>query len=128
MAFTYIIECSDGSYYVGSTQDLDKRIKQHQSGHGCLYTTLHRPVKLVYKEENETYQQTFARERQIRGWSRAKNRALIEGDVDKLRKLSKYGLAGSPFPFSETETDEIPEFVEGEEPVRPISAEGYRRT
>ena len=89
MAFTYILQCSDGSYYVGSTHDLDKRLKQHQSGQGGTFTKLHLPVKLVYKEEYGTYQQAFVRERQIHGWSRAKKEALIEGDIDKLKRLSK---------------------------------------
>ena len=124
MAFTYIIQCSDGSYYVGSTHDLDKRMKQHQSGQGCLYTKNHRPVKLVYKEEYETYQQAFERERQIHGWSRAKKEALIKGDIDKLKRLSKYGSAGSPFSISDAQTNEVPELVEGEEPIWSIPLEG----
>lgn len=128
MPFTYILQCSDGSYYVGSTHDLDKRLKQHQSGQGCLFTKLHRPVKLIYKEEYETYQQAFARERQIHGWTRAKKEALIAGDIDKLKRLSKYGSAGSPFSFSDAQTDEVPELVEGEKPVWPVPLEGYRRT
>lgn len=89
MAFTYILQCSDGSYYVGSIEDLIRRIKQHQGGYGCSYTKLHRPVKLVYREEYDTFQQAFKRERQIHGWSKAKKEALIKGDIQTLQKLSK---------------------------------------
>ena len=89
MAFTYIIQCSDGSYYVGSTDNLEQRIKQHQAGYGCSYTKHHRPVQLVYREEYETFQQAFKRERQIHGWSRAKKEALINGDIQTLQKQSK---------------------------------------
>lgn len=89
MAFTNILQCSDGSYYVGSTENLEQRIKQHQTGHGCSYTRLHRPVLLVYKEEYDTFEQAFNRERQIHGWCKAKKEALIKGDVLTLQKLSK---------------------------------------
>lgn len=89
MAFTYILQCSDGSYYVGSTENLEQRIKQHQAGHGCSYTKHHRPVLLVYKEKFDTFQQAFKRERQIHGWSKAKKEALIKGDIISLQELSK---------------------------------------
>jgi predicted GIY-YIG superfamily endonuclease len=51
MAWMYILECADGSYYVGSTRNLDQRIMQHQSGKGSRYTSGRLPVKLVYGEE-----------------------------------------------------------------------------
>ena len=89
MAFTYILKCSDGSYYVGSTDNLEERIKQHQSGNGCDYTRTHRPVELIYTEEFDTFQKAFQRERQLHGWSRAKKEALIKGDIELLKALSK---------------------------------------
>jgi putative endonuclease len=47
----YILECADGSYYVGSTRDLERRISEHQRGSGAKYTSNRLPVKLVYGEE-----------------------------------------------------------------------------
>jgi len=87
-AYTYILMCSNDQYYVGSTEDLEERLKLHNSGKGGRFTKLHRPVSLVYKEEFDTYAEAFKRERQIHGWSRAKKEALISGDIAKLKQLS----------------------------------------
>ena len=89
MAYTYILECANGEYYVGSTEDIVQRLQEHQTRTGGRFTKLHQPVKLVYKEENETYQQAFKRERQLHGWTRAKKDALIKGDIELLKQLSK---------------------------------------
>ncbi len=86
--FTYILECSDGSYYVGSTIDLDKRLNQHQNGHGANHTKKRLPVKLVYYEEYPEIYQAFNREKQIQGWSRIKKEALIEGHNEDLPVLA----------------------------------------
>ena len=72
MAHLYILKCSDNSLYVGSTNNLEERIKKHQSGRGARYTNVHRPVELIYSEEYSTYQEAFKRERQIKGWLVAK--------------------------------------------------------
>ena len=87
-AYTYILQCANGEYYVGSTTDLDKRLQEHQAGLGAKFTRTHLPVKLVYYEEYPSISQAFARERQLHGWSRAKKEALIKGDLDSLRPLS----------------------------------------
>lgn len=97
MAYTYILRCADGALYVGSTTDLDDRLKRHQSGNGSEFTKLHNPVhgeqgrtiELVYKEEYDTYQEAFKRERQLHGWTIAKKEALIKGDIELLKQLSK---------------------------------------
>lgn len=89
MSYTYILLCSNGEYYVGSTEDLDKRLQEHQSGRGCDFTKAHLPVKLVYTEEYPTIEEAYKRERQLHGWSKAKKEALICGDIDKLKQLSK---------------------------------------
>ena len=89
VAYTYILECSNGAYYVGSTTDLDRRIQEHQAGLGGKYTSSHLPVKLVYWEEYQTIEEAFERERQIHGWTRAKKQALINGDAESLIQLSK---------------------------------------
>ena len=61
MAWMYILECSDGSYYVGSTRDLEGRLFQHQEGKGAKYTSRQLPVKLVYSEEYERFSDAYAR-------------------------------------------------------------------
>lgn len=86
--FTYILECSDGSYYVGSTIDLDNRLNQHQNGHGANHTKKRLPVKLVYYEEYPEIYQAFNREKQIQGWSRIKKEALINGHNEDLPSLA----------------------------------------
>lgn len=87
-AYTYILQCANGQYYVGSTTDLEKRLQEHQAGLGAKFTSKHLPVKLVYKEEYSSIDMAFARERQLHGWSRAKKEALIKGELSSLRSLS----------------------------------------
>lgn len=88
-AVTYILLCSNGEYYVGSTTDMENRLNEHQKGRGCGFTKAHLPVKLVYTEEYPTVDQAYKRERQLHGWSRAKKEALIKGDLELLQQLSK---------------------------------------
>jgi len=87
--YTYILRCSDGSYYTGSTIDLDKRIAQHQAGEGSNHTKKHLPIELLYFEEFQRIDEAFLREKQIQGWSRAKKEALIKGDFKTLQKAAK---------------------------------------
>ena len=89
MAWMYILECADGSYYVGSTKDIERRLWEHQSGLGAKYTSRRLPVKLVYSEEYERVSDAFYREKQIQGWSRVKREALIKGEYDSLPALAK---------------------------------------
>jgi len=86
--WVYILECSDGSYYTGSTNNMERRLAQHRCGEGAKYTKNRRPVKLVYCEEFERIDEAFYREKQVQGWSRAKKKALIDGRFDDLPKLS----------------------------------------
>lgn len=86
--YTYILECSDGSYYTGSTKDIVKRFQQHQKGEGANHTKKRLPVKLVYLEEHSRIDNAFYREKQIQGWSRKKKEALIKGEFNQLPKLS----------------------------------------
>ena len=79
----------DGSYYVGSTKNLDLRIAQHQSGKGSRYTSGRLPVELVYGEEYDRVADAYAREKQIQNWGRAKREALINGEVESLPPLAK---------------------------------------
>jgi predicted GIY-YIG superfamily endonuclease len=76
--FTYILRCSDSAYYVGHTDDLDKRVREHQEG-ASLYTANRRPVRLVWMEEFQTRSEAKEIESRIKPWSRAKKEALIQG-------------------------------------------------
>jgi putative endonuclease len=90
-AYVYILECADGSFYVGSTRrdDLEERISQHQSGTHPGYTATRRPVKLVWAEHFAWITDAIAFEQQIKRWSRAKKLALIRGEWDRLQILAK---------------------------------------
>ena len=85
----YILRCSDGSYYTGSTRDLESRLYEHQNGLGAVFTKKRLPINLVYCEEFERIDDAFYREKQVQGWSRAKKEALIQGQYDLLPKLAK---------------------------------------
>ena len=85
----YILECSDGSYYTGSTKYMDKRLEQHKNGEGANHTKKRLPVRLVYYEEYDRIDTAFYREKQVQGWSRTKKEALILGNIDALPGLSK---------------------------------------
>jgi len=85
----YILMCGDGSYYTGSTRNLGRRLKQHQTKNGAIHTKMHQPVELVYCEEFNRIDHAFYREKQIQRWSHDKKTALIEGRYDELRKLAK---------------------------------------
>jgi len=85
----YILRCSDNSYYVGSTIDLQRRVRDHNDGNGAQYTAQRRPVELVYATEFADIQQAYAAEKQVQGWSRAKREALIRGDFEALPGLAK---------------------------------------
>lgn len=88
--WVYILECSDGSFYTGHTDDLTKRLYEHDSGiYPTCYTYSKRPVTLRFAESFETREEALSRERQIKGWSKAKKNALIESDWDRLELLSK---------------------------------------
>ncbi|WP_353779012.1 GYDIA family GHMP kinase [Winogradskyella sp. 3972H.M.0a.05] len=86
--FVYILKCSDGSYYTGSTIDIEKRLLEHQSGHGANHTKKRLPVTLVYLEEHQRIDEAFLREKQIQGWNRTKKEALINNNSHKLPELS----------------------------------------
>jgi tRNA/rRNA methyltransferase len=95
--YVYIFRCVDGSYYVGHTDDLERRLAAHQSGDVSGYTYYRRPVQLVFHEEFPSREDAFLCERQLKGWSRRKKEALIKGDWDGLKRLSRaHGSTGSP--------------------------------
>jgi putative endonuclease len=80
--FLYILKCADGSYYTGTYRgdNLDTRISEHNKAHyENAYTTTHRPVELMFAEEFANITDAIAAERKIKGWSRAKKEAMVEG-------------------------------------------------
>ena len=85
----YILECSDGSYYTGSSNDLERRFEQHQNGEGANHTRTRLPVKLVYFEEFSRIDEAFFREKQVQGWSRRKKEALINNMPEKLKEYAE---------------------------------------
>ena len=91
MAWTYILRCADGSLYVGSTTDLERRVWQHDNGEGAAYTRRpgRRPVTLAWAVEYERVEDAFAHEKQLQGWGRAKREALIAGRTEDLATLAK---------------------------------------
>ena len=91
--FVYMLQCADGSYYTGHTDDLDARLEAHEQGDIESYTKGRRPVTLAFREEFATRAGTLAAERQIKGWARDKELALIERDWALLTRLA--GVRGS---------------------------------
>lgn len=99
--YTYILKCANGQFYVGSTVNLQLRLSQHRGEiptdvdrrgaqfTGRFHNSLNGPFELVYQEEYPTIQQAFKREQQIKKWSHAKKEALINGDIELLKELSK---------------------------------------
>ncbi len=87
--YTYILKCSDNTYYTGSTNQIEKRFWEHENFLGANYTKKRLPVELVYLEEFEKIEDAFIREKQIQGWSKAKKEALIYGNYDRIVELSK---------------------------------------
>jgi predicted GIY-YIG superfamily endonuclease len=89
MPYMYILECADGSYYVGSAWNLEGRLWEHQNGLGANHTAKRLPVRLVYCEECERIEDAYRREKQVQGWGRKKKEALIAGDWERVHALAE---------------------------------------
>ena len=87
--YVYILLCADGSYYAGHTEDIERRMAAHQRGEIPGYTFTRRPLRLVFVEEFSSRETAFERERQVKGWSRKKKEALIQGDWKRLKELAR---------------------------------------
>lgn len=85
----YMLRCRDGSYYVGHTDNIEKRMAEHADGTCGGYTLRRRPVELVFVDELSSREEAIERERQLKGWSRAKKEALIRNDWPELQRLAK---------------------------------------
>ena len=88
-SWVYILECSDKSYYVGCTTNLEQRFAEHQEGKYKGYTSTRLPVKLVWSEEFTDVRYAAELERQLKGWSRKKKVALIQGDFNLIHELAQ---------------------------------------
>ena len=88
MWYLYITQNANGAFYTGVTNNLEKRLKEHFEGKGGRYTRRNRPERLLYTEQFDSRDKAEEREAQIKRWSRAKKQALINGDLDELRRLS----------------------------------------
>ena len=83
--YVYIVECADKSLYAGCTNDLKKRLKQHnESKWGAHYTKIRRPIVLKYSEKFSTLKEARKRETEIKGWKREKKLALIKFGISKF--------------------------------------------
>ena len=77
--FFYIVRCRDDSLYSGITIDLESRTREHNKGAGAKYTSIRRPVTLVYYERYDNVSEARKREEQVKGWTKIKKERLIEG-------------------------------------------------
>lgn len=87
--YMYILLCANGKYYTGSTNNLGRRITEHQNGAGANFTKNNLPVELVYYEEFQRIDEAFYREKQVQGWSHKKKEALIMGEYEKLHEFAE---------------------------------------
>ncbi|SFS42478.1 putative endonuclease [Zhouia amylolytica] len=86
----YIVECADGSFYTGITSDIERRISEHNTGIDNLaYTFKRRPVVLKWYERFTAPRETIKVEKQLKGWSKRKKKALIKENLDKLVQFSE---------------------------------------
>jgi len=96
MFWTYILRCSDDSYYTGHTDDLDHRIAQHQAGEIEGYTQSRRPIELMWSQPFPTREEALGAELRLKDWSRAKKEALFREDWAALSAAAKKDFAGRP--------------------------------
>ena len=88
--YVYIVECKDASYYTGMTNDLDRRLWEHNTGFDeTCYTYKRRPVELKYSIEINDVKQAIEWERQIKGWSRKKKEALFNDGWEEDKEIGK---------------------------------------
>jgi len=103
--WTYILECSDGTLYVGSTTWLEARMLQHAEGKVSSYTRGRLPVRLIWAAQFDRVDDAFALEKRLQKWSRAKKVAFMEGQLLQLPELSAHGVKPSGVRIS---TDHFP--------------------
>jgi len=85
--YVYILECSNGAYYTGITNNIDRRLSEHLEGKDkTCYTYRYRPVTLVFTERFEDPRKVIAFEKQVKGWRREKKKALISRDWERYNQ------------------------------------------
>ena len=94
--WAYMLHCAGGAFYTGHSDDLERRIAEHERGTHPGFTRDRLPVKLVWSEEFATREEALEMERRIKGWSRAKKMALIRGDWERISELARRGGEGGP--------------------------------
>ena len=88
--YVYILKCSDASFYIGVTNNLERRLLEHNSDKNIYtYTFSRRPNELVWFEKFTTPDEAIKKEKQLKGWSRKKKEALINENWNNLVNLSK---------------------------------------
>ncbi|MBN3580934.1 GIY-YIG nuclease family protein [Algoriphagus aestuarii] len=88
--FVYILKCADSSYYTGVTNNIERRFAEHQDGIDPLsYTYYRRPLELVFLQDFQQINEAISFEKQFKKWSRTKKEALIKGNWEQLKDLSK---------------------------------------
>ena len=87
--WAYILHCRGGAFYVGHTDDLERRIAQHETGAIKGFTADRLPVKLVWSQEFSTRYEAKEAERRLKGWSRAKKMALIRDDWERISEFAR---------------------------------------
>jgi len=94
--YVYIVECSDGAYYTGVTNNIERRLQEHNDGinQNC-FTYLRRPVILRHYEHFTDIKQAIAREKQLKGWGRKKKEALFANNLEELKRLAKSNTSKS---------------------------------
>lgn len=105
--FVYILKCSDNSFYTGVTNNIERRLFEHNEGISeDSYTANKRPLQLVWFETFNDVENAISMEKKIKGWSRRKKEALINHDWDKLIEYSKnYTQFGNFIKESSTGSD-----------------------
>ncbi len=90
LLYVYILKCSDNSYYTGITNNIERRLNEHQTGcNEDSYTSSRRPVELMFFTGFSDFNFAISKEKQLKSWSRSKKEALIEGKYDDLINLAK---------------------------------------
>ena len=87
--YVYILQCNDNSFYTGHTDNLEKRISEHNNGKFAGYTSTRLPVKLVFHQEFGTRLEALEAERKLKNWSKIKKETLIEFGWEGFNKLKK---------------------------------------
>ncbi len=93
MNYTYILECKDGSFYAGWTNDIEKRLAAHRSGEGAKYTRGRGPLRLIYLEVFDSKEEAMQREAQIKRLSHVEKAAMKNAD-EWRGHLTEWGLEG----------------------------------